>query len=239
MLGSAETNHLYFCARLARLRKGSYFCAEPIAMLNLLGLSKHKKQESHAEASVSTSKMTPTVKRYFLAPSLDSVPSSSRSDPARTPPALMSVPEPPRGRPSEVPTSTLLFSLTHPDPSVSPATAFFLECLPDPIGFIYHAACFIRDRIHPLGSTPWSGPVSQGGPSGGMPELPWRHQMIELELEDKPGLAATMGGRIAVSLPWITDIMHQVRNGRRSIAAATHEFKGVCESPSQGFADKG
>lgn len=203
-----------------------------VAMFNLLGFARGKRHEPSAESSSSSSSgTTPTVKRYFLAPSRDIPPaSSSRSDPTLTPPALVSLSEPPRGRLSEVQASTLLFSLTYPDPSVSPPTAFFLECLPDPIGFIFHAACFIRARLSPSGPTPWSDTTSQSGPSGGMPELPWRHQMIELELEDKPGLAATMGGKIAISLHWVADIMHQVRDGRRSLAAAAMEFKGVCGS---------
>lgn len=62
-----------------------------------------------------------------------------------------------------------------------------------------------------------------------LPETPWRHQMIRLELEDKPGLAATSGGKVAVSLHWVSDIMREVQQGSRSLAAATHEFKGVCE----------
>ncbi len=56
--------------------------------------------------------------------------------------------------PRQIPTSSLLFSLTHPEPSQSPATAFFLDCLPDPIGFLHHSSSFIRSHLSLPASNP-------------------------------------------------------------------------------------
>lgn len=51
---------------------------------------------------------------------------------------------------------------------------------------------------------------------------------MELVLEDKDGLAATSGGRIAVSLKWVRNIMDEVRKGQKRVELAIKEFKGVC-----------
>ncbi|WWD21747.1 hypothetical protein CI109_106234 [Kwoniella shandongensis] len=121
-------------------------------------------------------------------------------------------PIPPPNTPRPLPTSTLIFSLTHPHPSSSPETAFFLSCLPDPIGFLYHSATFISKHL--------SLNAEQG-------LTDWRHQLIELALEDKDGLAATSGGKIGVSLKWVGDVMRTVERGERGVDGAIKEFKGV------------
>lgn len=119
-------------------------------------------------------------------------------------------PASPRSFPHSIPATSLVLSLSHPDPSTSPATAFFLSCLPDPILYLHYAATYIHPRL------------SLGNGSG------WRHQLVELVLEDKDGLAATSGGRIAVSLKWVRNIMDEVRKGQKRVEMAIKEFKGVC-----------
>ncbi|KAK8847658.1 hypothetical protein IAR55_005517 [Kwoniella newhampshirensis] len=133
------------------------------------------------------------------------------STPPSTPyPNLRPIPAPSTPRP--LPTSTLIFSLTHPHPSQSPETAFFLACLPDPISFLYHSATVISRHL-------------SLNPEQGVTD--WRHQLIELALEDKDGLAATSGGRIGVSLKWVGDVMRTVERGERGVDGAVKEFKGV------------
>ncbi|WWC59752.1 uncharacterized protein I303_102314 [Kwoniella dejecticola CBS 10117] len=131
-------------------------------------------------------------------------------------------PIPPPEGPQAIPRHTLIFSFTHPHPSTSDATAFFLECIPDPIGFLYHSASFIS-RFLILNEHPGN----PRDPGKIEPDIEWRHQLIALELEDKDGLAATSGGRIGVSLKWVEGVFKDVKNGVRSIESATKEFKGV------------
>lgn len=128
--------------------------------------------------------------------------------------------------PRQIPTSSLLFSLTHPEPSQSPATAFFLDCLPDPIGFLHHSSSFIRSHL----SLPASNPSTNlpSIPPDDRSQTPWRHQLIELVLEDSEGLAATSGGKIVVSLRWVDNVRQEVQDGRRELVSATNELKGVC-----------
>ncbi|ORX35891.1 peptidase of plants and bacteria-domain-containing protein [Kockovaella imperatae] len=114
--------------------------------------------------------------------------------------------------PTNPPAGSLIITLVHPDPSRSPATAFFLLCVPDPCLFAYYSALFIHRHFTSSSST---GPIR------------WRHQHIELELEDKDGLAATSGGRIGISLHWIGNVMKDVNEGRRTMDSAAQEFKGV------------
>ncbi|WVF69508.1 hypothetical protein IAT40_004285 [Kwoniella sp. CBS 6097] len=125
-------------------------------------------------------------------------------------------PVPPPSSPQALSSHTLLFSLTHPHPSTSRATSFFLSCIPDPIGFLYHSSTFIAKHL--------SLSIEHGGNGGG---IEWRHQLIQLELEDKEGLAATSGGKIGVSLKWVENVMTSVEKGERSVDGAVKEFKGV------------
>ncbi|WVW78132.1 hypothetical protein I302_100083 [Kwoniella bestiolae CBS 10118] len=127
------------------------------------------------------------------------------------PPNFPLRPIPPPGSPRVIPQSNLIFSLTHPPPHTSEPTLFFLQCVPDPIGFLYHSSSFIQQRLS-LDNTH---------------SIEWRHQLIQLELEEKDGLAATSGGRIGVSLRWVEGIMRSVRDGERDMKGATREFKGV------------
>ena len=134
-----------------------------------------------------------------------------------SPPSPVSLrPITPPNRLHPIPPSTLLFSLTHPDLSLSEPTFFFLTCLPDPIGFLLHSALFIRSHLIPSSN----------------PQLDsnWRHQLIDLVLEDKPGLAATSGGRIHISLHWVGSILGEVKASKRDMQSAVKEFKGVCKS---------
>lgn len=112
---------------------------------------------------------------------------------------------------SRIPSGSIYFRLTYP-PSSSP-TSFFLDCLPDPIGFLAHSANLIRFHLG----------CGSSGPSK------WRHDSIQLILEDHDGLAHTCAGDIHVSLKWIGDIMRQVQDKRRDKESAIKEFKGVCE----------
>lgn len=128
---------------------------------------------------------------------------------------------PPRPGPQAIPPSSLLFSLTHPSPSTSDTTLFFLTCLPDPIGFLHHSAHFIRPHL--------SRSSTQNPSSRQAQAEAWRHQMMELILEDEPGLAATSGGRIHVSLQWVGGVMREVQGGKRDMQSAVKEFKGVRE----------
>ena len=57
----------------------------------------------------------------------------------------------------------------------------------------------------------------------------WRHSSIGLVFEDGPGLAATCGGEIKVSMQWVGSLMAHVRDGGRSRVSATREIKGVCK----------
>ncbi|WVQ80071.1 hypothetical protein IAT38_002172 [Cryptococcus sp. DSM 104549] len=107
---------------------------------------------------------------------------------------------------------SLVLSLTHPHPSTSQPTAFFLACLPDPITFLHHSAGFIASILS----------LGEGASSG-----TWRFQIVQLELEDKDGLAATSGGRTGVSLHWVGRVMHEVQQGRKRVEEAVKEFKGV------------
>ncbi|WVQ98335.1 hypothetical protein IAU59_005458 [Kwoniella sp. CBS 9459] len=125
---------------------------------------------------------------------------------------------PPPSSPQALPSHTLLFSLTHPQPSTSRATSFFLSCIPDPIGFLYHSSSFI---ISHLSLSAHEGGANDGG------GIEWRHQLLQLELEDKEGLAATSGGKIGVSLKWIEKVMLSVEKGERNVDGAVKEFKGV------------
>lgn len=136
------------------------------------------------------------------------------SNPSPSATSLLPIPSPDHLQ--TIPSSTLLFSFTHPHLPTSESTRFFLTCLPDPIGFLYHSTSFIRAHLNFSSSI-----VS---PSN------WRHQLIELVLENEPGLAATSGGKIHVSLQWVTATMHEVRDGKRDMQEAVQEFKGVCES---------
>ena len=92
-----------------------------------------------------------------------------------------------------------------------------MTCLPDPIGFLYHSAIFIQSNLKPS-STPDHVPDSGSE---------WRHQLIQLVLEDEPGLAATSGGKIHVSLQWVESVMKDVHSSKRDTQAAIKEFKGV------------
>ncbi|KAK6903428.1 hypothetical protein I203_106931 [Kwoniella mangroviensis CBS 8507] len=143
------------------------------------------------------------ITTYYL-----SSPSSSPFAPLRPIP-------PPQGTPHIIPPHNLIFSLTHPPTDTSKPTAFFLQCIPDPIGFLYHSSTFIHRHLN----------LDDGrGPGGG---IEWRHQLIQLVLEDKDGLAATSGGKIGVSLRWIEGIMNQVERGEKGMDGAIKEFKGV------------
>ena len=116
---------------------------------------------------------------------------------------------------SAPPPGSLVLSLTHPDPSQSPATAFFLACVPDPCTFAYYSALVIHRHLTPA--------------VGSSNTVRWRHPNIQLELEDKDGLAATSNGRIAISLHWVGSVMQDVQAGKRKIESAAQEFKGVGE----------
>ncbi|WWC86618.1 uncharacterized protein L201_001495 [Kwoniella dendrophila CBS 6074] len=124
--------------------------------------------------------------------------------------ALRSIPS--SSHPSEIPSGSLIFSFTHPQLSISKGTSFFLDCIPDPIGFLYHSSFFISKHLSPNNE--------QG-------KIEWRHQLIQLELENKDGLAATSGGKIVISLKWIENIMNQVKRNEKSKQSAIKEFKGV------------
>ncbi|WVR04854.1 hypothetical protein IAU60_001866 [Kwoniella sp. DSM 27419] len=137
--------------------------------------------------------------------------SSPPSSPSATQGPLR--PVAPSTSPRTIPPDNLLFSLTHPHPSTSRPTAFFLSCLPDPIGFLYHSAALIRRHLC----------LDAGNDTG----VDWRHQLIQLELEDKEGLAATSGGKIGVSLQWVDKVMQTVDKGERKMEGAVKEFKGV------------
>jgi hypothetical protein len=126
-----------------------------------------------------------------------------------TQPALQSVA---RLAPSDIPPGGVLYALTAPDPASDARTSFLLDCLPDPLGWLAHCALFIRARL------------DEGE------RCEWRYNQIELVFENGPGLAATSGGLIKVSMQWIGSLMAHVRDGGRSRASATREIKGVCES---------
>ncbi|RSH92435.1 hypothetical protein EHS25_008850 [Saitozyma podzolica] len=145
---------------------------------------------------------------YFLAPHGDSGIQQSAPSPSAAPTGL-----------TPLPRSTLLFAFTHPPLTGSPPTRFFLTALPDPISFLHTSSARILGQLSPS-SHPHSDSADRPAPR-------WRHQLVHLELEDKPGLAATSSGRIAVSLHWVGDIMRQVEDGRRDLKSATKEFKGV------------
>lgn len=152
---------------------------------------------------------------YFLAPHGD----SGTQQPAPSPSPS---PSPAPTTPTLLPRSTLVFAFTHPPLTGSPPTRFFLTALPDPISFLHASSTQILGQLSPR-SHPHSDSADRTAPR-------WRHQLVHLELEDKPGLAAASSGRIAVSLHWVGDIMRQVEDGRRDLASATKEFKGVRES---------
>ena len=115
---------------------------------------------------------------------------------------------------TQPPPGSLIIALTHPDPSRSPATAFFLSCIPDPCLTTYYSALLIHRHLVSSSET-------------GVPR--WRTRRILLELEDKDGLAATSGGRIAISLRWVGNVMRDVQAGKRAMDSAAQEFKGVSE----------
>ncbi|WWC68215.1 uncharacterized protein I206_102138 [Kwoniella pini CBS 10737] len=121
-------------------------------------------------------------------------------------------PIPPPNSPQTIPRDTLIFSFTHPPLSNSQATSFFLECIPDPIGFLYHSSSFISKNL-----------ILNEKPE----EIEWRHQLITLELENKDGLAATSGGKISISLKWVEEILNQVKKGNKTYENSIKEFKGV------------
>ncbi|ODO11291.1 hypothetical protein I350_00067 [Cryptococcus amylolentus CBS 6273] len=131
-------------------------------------------------------------------------------------PSIQALQTPPP--PHQLPPSSLIFCLKHPRLDASPATTFFLQCLPDPIMFLHYAALFIRPRLA-LGH---GGGGGDGQPGGG-----WRHQLITLELEEKDGLAATSGGKIGVSLDWVERARQEVMGGKKHVEQALKEFKGV------------
>lgn len=114
------------------------------------------------------------------------------------------------------PQGSLVISLSHPDPSKSPATEFFLHCVPDPCTTAYYSALLIHRHL--TAST------------DGRNDPRWRHHTILLKLEDKEGLAATSGGTIGISLKWVGDVMRDVQAGKRAMDSAAQEFKGVSES---------
>ncbi|KAL7422042.1 hypothetical protein Q5752_003815 [Cryptotrichosporon argae] len=151
--------------------------------------------------------------------------------------------QPLHATPRQLPPGSLLLALIHPDlagasPAVK-AARFFLEALPDPVGFAYHAANYAASHlvlgesgVPHVGGHGGGGDESEQGEGGqgeqsGYAARRWRHQMVQIELEDKPGLAATAAGHIGISLHWVADIMRQVRTGERDMASATREFKGV------------
>ncbi|OCF54043.1 hypothetical protein L486_08483 [Kwoniella mangroviensis CBS 10435] len=127
------------------------------------------------------------ITTYYL-----SSPSSSPFAPLRPIP-------PPQGTPHIIPPHNLIFSLTHPPTDTSKPTAFFLQCIPDPIGFLYHSSTFIHRHLN----------LDDGrGPGGG---IEWRHQLIQLVLEDKDGLP----------------LLQEVERGEKGMDGAIKEFKGV------------
>lgn len=110
------------------------------------------------------------------------------------------------------PAQSLIFSFSHPDPANSPATAFFLECLPDPVGVAYHGMQFIRTCLVFPGTNP-----------------PWRYREVHIKLADEDGLAWACDGVITISLRWASTIMKNFHKGEMDMAACCFEFKGVSE----------
>ncbi|WVQ77580.1 hypothetical protein IAR50_007268 [Cryptococcus sp. DSM 104548] len=155
----------------------------------------HKLTNAHAPALGSSQQTS-----YYISTSLPS-------------PSIQSLGHQGPPPPQQLPPSSLIFCLKHPHPSQSPSTAFFLQCLPDPIMFLHYAALFIRPRLA----------LAQGDSNAGG----WRHQLITLELEDKDGLAATSGGKIGVSLHWVERSRQEVMSGKKHVEQAVKEFKGV------------
>lgn len=123
----------------------------------------------------------------------------------------------------EIPPGAVLYALTAPDPSTDARTSFLLDCLPDPLGWLAHCALFIRNRLSPPNHN-----SGQYAKSQSIHEE-WRHSQIHLIFEHGPGLAATSGGTIKVSMQWVGSLMAHVRDGGRSRASATREIKGVCK----------
>jgi hypothetical protein len=125
-------------------------------------------------------------------------------------PALRDTPSP-SSAPMAIPPNTLLFTFTHPTLDSSPATQFFLHCLPDPIGFLHHCVVQITSYLSPSFPHPRE----------------YRHQSLTLILDPNyDGLAATSGGQLRVSLQWVQNVKSSVEQGRE-IEDATKEFKGV------------
>lgn len=143
-------------------------------------------------------------------------PSSSTSHFLSTPlpltlsphPATRSIP-PPSQAPIPISPQSLLFSLTFPHDSEP--TGFFFHCLPDPIGFLHHCVPQIMSYLSPT-----------------FPNAPrYRNQSLSLVLDPSyDGLACTSGGKIQVSVKWISNVQQSVAQGRE-IEDATKEFKGV------------
>ncbi|KAI5451172.1 hypothetical protein NCC49_002048 [Naganishia albida] len=100
-----------------------------------------------------------------------------------------------------VPDESLLISLRYPTPN--PALTFFLECIPDPAGFLATQHLAIRRILDPDN------------------KLANRYRGITLAFSSDVGLADTQGEVITLSLPWI--FSWSTRNRRE----ATHEFQGV------------
>lgn len=147
----------------------------------------------------------------LLAPDIDKMSEIERTVYISNSPSFSPLPSP---RPTLEPLSetSLVFVFTRPSPSRSPATAFLLKCIPDPIAFCHQAARLIQSRLSP-GTT-------------------WRHQILELELSEEDGLAWTSGGHVRLSLRFVEHVAKEVEEGGRTMEAAIHEFKGISKARS-------
>ncbi|EIW71078.1 hypothetical protein M231_03523 [Tremella mesenterica] len=173
--------------------------------------------------NINRTKVPITTFYLAIAPSLPPHPAQNDHNPSISSPALTLLPVPPRSGPHVIPSDHLLFGLTHPDPDTDERTSFFLSCIPDPIGFLFHAAGLIRSHLIP--SSSYVHPSQNSGEKQNEPR--WRFQLIHLELEDKGGLAATSNGKIVVSLQWVGNILENVKEKKSDKQSAIKEFKGV------------
>ena len=156
----------------------------------------------------------PPLTTYYL-------PTSSSNSPALAP-----LPNPPPIR--QIPLETLILGLTHPEPTRSPATAFFLTCIPDPPGLMWHMSKVIRGILDPSQSFPRPG--VRGFPDDPSPPAaprPWRFQLLHLRLSPEPGLAYTSSGTLTLSLQWLDTLRTQVLDSKMRDVDATREIKGV------------
>jgi hypothetical protein len=162
-------------------------------------------KETDSSSSSSMRDQKQMITKYYLPPSTSSPSYPTTSlQPISTPPHL-----PP------LPSSTLILSLSHPPPSTSKATQYFLDCIPDPPAYLLHASTLIQKFLTPQQAE--------------QRETKWRHQLIELKLVDEEGLAWTSEGRVHVSLKWVDRIRIEEENGGKKRDEAVKEFKGVCE----------